>query len=91
MYNANLTFYFKRVDNENFQIPFHSHKCYEPVYYNTGYGHCLIEGMSFNYEKNEFVLIPPDCTHNDIHEDKCKLACIGFTLSSKEDLLAKGT
>jgi AraC family transcriptional activator of pobA len=91
MYNANLNFYFKRVDNESFQIPFHSHKCYELVYYNTGSGHCLIDGTSFSYEKNEFVLIPPDCTHNDIHGDKCKLICIGFTLSSKEDFLAKGT
>ena len=58
MYNANLNFYFKRVDDENFQSPFHSHKCYELVYYNTGCGHCLIDGKSFNYEKNEFVLIP---------------------------------
>ena len=90
MYNVNLNFFDKRVDDEDFQINFHSHKCYELVYYYSGHGHCTIDQKTFNYGKDEFVIIPPNSTHNDIHEDKCKLLCIGFTLSSNESFLTKG-
>lgn len=41
--NANVTFYFHRKDSVDYLIPFHTHKCYELVYYYSGTGHCFIE------------------------------------------------
>jgi len=90
MYNVNVNFYFKRVDKEDFHIPFHTHKCYELVYYYSGNGYCVVDGNKLTYKKNEFAIIPPGSSHNDVHGEECKLLCIGFTLSEAEDFLATG-
>ena len=84
MNNINVNFYFKRTDPIDYNIPFHTHKCYELVYYYTGKGHCLIGEQEFSYERNHYVVIPPHTKHNDVHEENCKILCIGFTLDREE-------
>ena len=90
MLNANVTFYFRRYDSDNYKVPFHSHKCYELVYYYSGKGYCRIENKKYNYEIGTFVVIPPDSTHNDVHKSDCELACIGFSLENNEFTLSPG-
>lgn len=85
--NANVTFYFHRKDSVDYLIPFHTHKCYELVYYYSGTGHCFIDGKKYNYQKWSYVVIPPDAVHNDIHETDCELTCLGFTLERQIDFL----
>lgn len=79
---VNINFYLKRTDKASFFIPFHTHKCYELVYYFSGNGHCLIDGNRYEYDKNNFIIIPPNATHNDKHESECRLLCIGFTVDN---------
>ncbi len=86
----NVSFYFKRTDTQNYNIPFHTHKCYELVYYFSGSGSCDVGNKNFKYEKNNFVLIPPGVEHNDVHSEECKLLCIGFTLSADAPHLSGG-
>lgn len=91
MNNVNVNFYFKRTDSVDYNIPFHTHKCYELVYYYSGSGHCHIDGKRYAYEKNHYVLIPPSAKHNDVHEENCKILCIGFTPDPEEGQLPAGS
>ncbi len=91
MNNINVNFYFKRTDPIDYNIPFHTHKCYELVYYYTGKGHCLIGEQEFSYERNHYVVIPPHTKHNDVHEENCKILCIGFTLDREEGEIPAGS
>ena len=47
MSNNNIHFFFRRTDPVDFMIPFHTHKCYELVYYFDGKGVCYIDGKEF--------------------------------------------
>ena len=80
MSNNNIHFFFRRTDPVDFLIPFHSHKCYELVYYFAGKGVCYIDGREFPYEANDCVIVPPNASHNDIHSETSSMICIGFTI-----------
>lgn len=89
LYEVNTSFCFMRTDPADFHIPFHSHRCFELVYYFSGKGHCKVDGTLFEYEKGCYVLIPPDAPHNDEHTEKCHLLCVGFTLARDYSFLHK--
>lgn len=89
MYEVNINFCFMRTDQVSFHIPFHTHRCFELVYYFSGKGHCKVDDVTFEYEKNHYVLIPPGSLHNDEHTEKCHLLCVGFTLDREYAFLHK--
>lgn len=91
MLNLNTTFYFKRSDPHNYKIPFHSHKCYELVYYLSGSGHSRINNKKYDYAENYCVLIPPEYSHNDVHKTNCTLICIGFTIEDHNFPILQGS
>ena len=90
MLNANITFYFGRNDSHDYAVSFHSHKCYELVYYFSGNGYCRIGNRKYDYKEKECVIIPPDLPHNDVHKTDCNLACIGFTIEDKDFPVLQG-
>lgn len=53
--------------------------------------HCLIGEQEFSYERNHYVVIPPHTKHNDVHEENCKILCIGFTLDREEGEIPAGS
>lgn len=91
MLNVNTTFYFGRCDDRNYKIPFHSHKCYELVYYFSGQGYCRIENKKYEYQENTCVIIPPEFSHNDVHKTDCNLVCIGFTIENQDFPVLQGS
>ncbi len=80
---VNIAFYFHREDTIEYHIPFHSHQCHELVYYYSGSGHCFIEKKRYNYKPNSMIVVPKNTSHNDVHEENCKIFCIGFTLDKE--------
>ncbi len=76
----NIHFFFRRTDTPDFVIPFHTHKCYELIYYFSGKGLCYIDGKKFAYETGSCVVVPPNAPHNDMHNEESSMVCIGFTI-----------
>ena len=91
MLNLNTTFYFKRSDQHNYKIPFHSHKCYELVYYLSGEGNSRINNKKYEYQENYCVIIPPEYSHNDMHKTNCSLICVGFTIENHNFPVLQGS
>lgn len=91
MLNVNTTFYFGRYDNHDYNVPFHSHKCYELVYYFSGRGYCRIANKKYEYQENTCVIVPPNVSHNDVHGTDCDLACLGFTIENKDFPVLQGS
>lgn len=87
---ANIAFYFHREDTIEYHIPFHAHQCYELVYYYYGKGHCFIGNKRYHYKKNSIIVIPQNTNHNDVHEENCKIFCVGFTLDKGLELPSLG-
>ena len=83
MNEININFYFSRQDDVNYLIRYHSHKCYELVYYFNGFGYFYVNGVKYNYADNSCALIPPNATHNDVHTSDCTIVCIGFSLGEE--------
>ena len=83
MPDINVNFYFNRQDDVDYFIRFHSHKCYELVYYFSGSGSFFVNDVRYEYTDKTCVLIPPNAVHNDRHASDCSLACIGFTVGEE--------
>jgi len=81
---ANIHFYFTRTDSPNFEVQNHTHRCYELVYYFSGSGYTTIEDTQYAYNANHYAIIPPLATHNDSHQQKCKLLCVGFSIGENK-------
>ena len=60
----------------------HSHHCWELVYYVSCAGKSNIDGTDCYFDANSFALLPPDCTHDEIHYQSGTLAYIGFQAPS---------
>lgn len=86
MAEINVNFYFNRQDDVNHKIRFHFHKCYEIIYYISGFGYFLMNGVRYEYKDKTCVIIPPNATHNDVRGDDCNVVCIGVSCS--DDLLS---
>lgn len=82
MNEISVNFYFNRQDDVNHKIRFHFHKCYELIYYISGFGYFLMNGVKYEYKEKTCVIIPPNATHNDVRTSDCEVVCIGVTCSS---------
>lgn len=95
MYNINIHFYFtlrnhpSKVDSPtpSDTVAFHTHKCYELIYYYAGKGYCYIDNTKFEYGKNDCLIVPPNTRHNDVNLTNTKVFCLGFSINHAEPCL----
>lgn len=59
-------------------VQYHSHDYYELVFYCAGNGVTHIDEGRYEFEANNFVLIPPYVRHDEIHYEGGKVICICF-------------
>lgn len=90
MFNCLYEYLLKKTNDDNQKVPFHSHTCFELVYYNSGDGITLINGTRFPYRANDIVIIEPGAQHNDLTKEKSDVVCIGFSYDNGEFPLKNG-
>ena len=64
--------------NKNYNIDYHSHDYNELAYYTSGNGKTTIDGKTFSFSKDTFMIVPPDIQHNKIHHSDCVVICLRF-------------
>ncbi|MDY6367365.1 MAG: AraC family transcriptional regulator [Clostridia bacterium] len=90
MFNCLYEYLLKKTNGENQKVPFHSHTCFELVYYNSGEGVTLINGTRYPYRANDMVIIEPGSQHNDLTKERSDVICIGFSYDNVEFPLKSG-
>lgn len=98
MYNVNIHFYFTVRNNPSkihsqisaSSVAFHTHKCYELIYYYAGKGYCYIDDTKYEYGKNDCIIVPPNARHNDVNVKNTKAFCFGFSVNHEEPCLRAG-
>jgi AraC-like DNA-binding protein len=76
-----LEFIFFTHRKQSEYIEFHKHECYELVYYITGNGTTELEGKVYNYSPNTFMIVKPNCLHDERHTKGTDVIFIGFKTS----------
>ena len=71
-------------------VALHQHKCYELVFYVTGSGHTTLDGTSYEFNKHNFVINPPETLHKDMHLQNTTLFFLGFHMGSDPIVLKSG-
>lgn len=59
-------------------VQLHAHNYYELVYYTKGTGTTDVGSMSYTFQPNTFMLIPPGLSHNEVHISGGEVICLGF-------------
>ncbi len=72
-----LFFHTSRERHED--IPFHSHQCYELVYYLQGKGKTLLGKTEYAYQPGQFTFIKPNTLHNELHHEVTEVMFVGFS------------
>lgn len=75
-----LNFLFVRRYKADRQIPFHTHQCYEFVYYVDGKGETTCSDKTHSFDTNSYIIIPPNTVHNEIHIGTGHIIAIGFSI-----------
>ncbi len=61
------------------RVGYHSHHCYELVYYEKGQGTTSVGGKSYSYFDGSFMIIPPDVLHDEYRDTETDVICLGCT------------
>ncbi|MFA5629792.1 MAG: helix-turn-helix domain-containing protein [Dehalococcoidales bacterium] len=90
MFECTFDYYIRRINEDGFSSPVHSHTCFELVYYFDNGGFSLIDGKKHNYNANDFVIIEPGARHDDHSVGTSEIVCVGFNYDGAEFLLKNG-
>lgn len=91
MFECTFDFYIKRINEENFVSPLHSHTCFELIYYYSSGGYTNINGKKYEYQPGDFIIIPPLAHHDDYTFHETDIICIGFYYDNAEFTLEGGS
>jgi len=71
-------------------IPFHSHQCYELVYYLRGKGQTALGKTEYAYQPGQFAIIKPHTVHNERHHEVTEVMFAGFSCLEARSRLSEG-
>ncbi|MDR1094220.1 MAG: helix-turn-helix domain-containing protein [Clostridiales bacterium] len=79
-----LKFFFHRKYSFQREIPAHAHDCYEFVYYRDGQGESRYgDGQTFFFDKDSYILYPPNTPHDEKHYGFGRIVAAGFELTDE--------
>lgn len=85
---------FQFVMRQCMPLPFvartHTHDCYEVVYYITGTGLSVIDGVQHPYSDGTYCIIPPNTGHSEIAQTQTDLIYVGFDFHYPSEFLTAG-
>jgi AraC-like DNA-binding protein len=87
---SNLDFLMYHTVPGGTHFDFHSHNCFELVYYVSGKGHMYIEQQSCPYEPGTITLTRPHLYHDERHDEESEILFIGFLYDDTPGLLNNG-
>lgn len=83
MKNVELETAWGIVRHSDCYIPFHSHDYYELVYYRNGKGITHVGETVYEFNGENFILIPPGISHDEKTFISCDVFCVGFRTEEK--------
>lgn len=83
-----LLYYLTRPAGSNINL--HKHKCYELVYYISGFGKTNIAGKNYSYQQNSFAIIEPNSLHDEYRIKDTDVLFIGFRCCECAIILKNG-
>ena len=78
METVQLVSVWKAERAKGWSVQLHAHNYYELVYYTKGTGTTDVGSMSYTFQPNTFMLIPPGIFHNEVHISGCEVICLDF-------------
>jgi AraC-like DNA-binding protein len=87
---AKLEFYYHTVREQNEDIYFHAHQCYELVYYLKGRGQTIMGETEYNFQPSEFAIIHPRTLHDEKHNEATEVMFVGFSCADPVPELIEG-
>lgn len=76
--NGMLDFFYYTAYSAHSYVDFHSHGCYELVYYVTGTGTMRLDGTTLRYAPGSLTLTKPNYMHDERHEQPTEVIYFGF-------------
>lgn len=73
-----LDFFSYQTNPVDFEVPSHTHNCYELVYYVTGRGTTTLDQKQHVYHNNSFSIITPKTLHNEFATAETQMIYFGF-------------
>jgi AraC-like DNA-binding protein len=87
---ATLEFFYHSVREQNKDIPFHSHQCYELVYYLRGSGQTVMGEREYSFQSSEFAIVRPRTLHDERHHEATEVMFAGFSCAVPVPEIAEG-
>lgn len=64
----NLIFFSKEKKHSGLRVPYHTHNCFEIIFYgNNASGNCIINQVEYEIKSNCIAVIPKRCSHAETH------------------------
>lgn len=76
--NFELKFIYRHTHQGNTVEPNHAHPCMEFVYYLSGEGVSVIDGIEYEYKPNTFVFVSPKVVHLERHRTQTEVLFFAF-------------
>lgn len=89
MFDANLCFSMNHHNVVDYFVDYHTHDCYEIVYYISGTGVSKIRDTEYEYNDYSFCVIPPNTEHSE-WTAQSDLMYVGFNYDGKMGELPLG-
>jgi AraC-like DNA-binding protein len=87
---GSLQFLHHAVRERETSIDFHTHPMFEIVYYKSGYGNTTLHRSPYSYEPYSFVVIHPNCPHDEMRKSDTEVLYFGFTYDQDPLVLQTG-
>lgn len=88
--NGKLDFFYYASYSENTYVDYHSHNCYELVYYVTGSGAMHLDGQTLKYTPGSMTFTRPHYMHDERHDEPGDVIFFGFTYDDDPIALPNG-
>lgn len=84
---ASFKLFYHTIRERQEDIPYHSHQCYELVYYLRGKGLSTLGKTEYAYQPGQFAIIRPHTVHDERHQEDTEVIFVGFSfLEALSDL-----
>ncbi len=82
--------FYDRHSTKNNKFLFHTHDCYEIIYFLSGKGNAVINNVNYPFYPNSFCIIPPNTVHKECIQSVGEVIFMGFSYDNFEYKIRTG-